>query len=82
MDFTVVFTSIAVFLTIIFLLVGMLLGVKARLLPSGPVKLLINGEKDVEVSSGGTLYLLLEITRFFFHLHVEEVVLVFSVSVL
>ena len=55
MDFTVVFTSIAVFLTIIFLLVGMLLGVKARLLPSGPVKLLINGEKDVEVSSGGTL---------------------------
>lgn len=55
MDFTVVFTSIAVFLTIIFLLVGMLLGVKARLLPSGPVKLLINGETDVEVSSGGTL---------------------------
>ena len=55
MDFTVVFTSISVFLTIIFLLVGMLLGVKARLLPSGPVKLLINGEKDVEVSSGGTL---------------------------
>ena len=55
MDFTVVFTSIAVFLTIIFLLVGMLLGVKSRLLPSGPVKLLINGEKDVEVSSGGTL---------------------------
>ena len=55
MDFTVVFTSIAVFLTIIFLLVAMLLGVKARLLPSGPVKLLINGEKDVEVSSGGTL---------------------------
>ena len=55
MDFTVVFTSIAVFLTITFLLVGMLLGVKARLLPSGPVRLLINGEKDVEVSSGGTL---------------------------
>ena len=55
MDFTVVFTSIAVFLTIIFLLVAMLLGVKARLLPSGPVKLLINGETDVEVSSGGTL---------------------------
>ena len=55
MDFTVVFTSIAVFLTIIFLLVGMILGVKARLLPSGPVKLLINGETDVEVSSGGTL---------------------------
>jgi Na+-transporting NADH:ubiquinone oxidoreductase subunit F len=33
----------------------MLLGVKARLMPSGPVKLFINGEKDVEVSSGSTL---------------------------
>jgi Na+-transporting NADH:ubiquinone oxidoreductase subunit F len=33
----------------------MLLGVKARLMPSGPVKLFINGETDVEVSSGSTL---------------------------
>ena len=33
----------------------MLLGVKAKLLPSGPVSLLINGEKNVEVSSGSTL---------------------------
>ena len=33
----------------------MLLVAKERLLPSGPVKLVINGEKDVEVSSGDTL---------------------------
>ena len=33
----------------------MLLGVKSKLLPSGPVKILINGEKEIEVSSGSTL---------------------------
>jgi Na+-transporting NADH:ubiquinone oxidoreductase subunit F len=33
----------------------MLLGVKAKLMPSGPVTLLVNGENEVEVSSGGTL---------------------------
>jgi Na+-transporting NADH:ubiquinone oxidoreductase subunit F len=33
----------------------MLLGVKAKLLPSGPVKILINDEKEIEVSSGSTL---------------------------
>ena len=55
MDITVIIASIVVFLAITFLLVGMLLGVKARLMPSGPVKLFINGEKDVEVSSGSTL---------------------------
>ena len=30
------------------MLVAMLLGVKAKLLPSGPVKILINDEKDSE----------------------------------
>ena len=33
----------------------MLLGVKAKLLPSGPVKILINEEKEIEVNSGSTL---------------------------
>ena len=33
----------------------MLLGVKAKLLPSGPVKILINDEKEIEVDSGSTL---------------------------
>jgi Na+-transporting NADH:ubiquinone oxidoreductase subunit F len=55
MDITVIIASIVVFLAITFILVGMLLGVKARLMPSGPVKLLINGETDIEVSSGSTL---------------------------
>ena len=55
MDSTVIIASIVVFLAITFVLVGMLLGVKARLMPSGPVKLFINGETDVEVSSGSTL---------------------------
>ncbi|MAU62985.1 MAG: NADH:ubiquinone reductase (Na(+)-transporting) subunit F [Flavobacteriaceae bacterium] len=52
---TYIFFSIIIFLIIVFLLVGMLLGVKAKLLPSGPVTLLVNGENEVEVSSGGTL---------------------------
>ena len=55
MDITVIIASIVVFLAITFVLVGILLGVKARLMPSGPVKLFINGETDVEVSSGSTL---------------------------
>ena len=36
-------------------LVTMLLGVKAKLLPSGPVALKINGQDDLKVSSGATL---------------------------
>ena len=55
MDYSVVLASIVVFLIITFLLVGMLLGAKAKLLPSGPVSLLINGNNKVEVSSGNTL---------------------------
>ena len=54
MDITVVLASVVVFMVIVFLLVGMLLGVKAKLLPSGPVKLMINGSQDVEVGSGST----------------------------
>ena len=55
MEYTVVIASIIVFLTITFLLVGMLLGVKAKLLPSVPVSLKINGDNQVEVTSGSTL---------------------------
>ena len=47
MDYSVVVASIIVFLAVTFLLVGMLLGAKAKLLPSGPVSLMINGENDV-----------------------------------
>ena len=52
---TYILFSIVAFAFVLFLLVGMLLGVKAKLIPSGPVTLLVNGENEVEVSSGGTL---------------------------
>ena len=55
MDYSVIIASIAVFLVVTFVLVGMLLGAKAKLMPSGPVSLFINGDNDVEVSSGSTL---------------------------
>ncbi|WP_121667720.1 NADH:ubiquinone reductase (Na(+)-transporting) subunit F [Mesonia aquimarina] len=52
---TVIIASIVVFLALILLLVGVLLGAKAKLIPSGPVKINVNNEKDIEVGSGGTL---------------------------
>ena len=55
MDINVIIASTIGLFVITLLLVTMLLVAKERLLPSGPVKLLINGEKDVEVSSGDTL---------------------------
>ncbi|TRZ41401.1 NADH:ubiquinone reductase (Na(+)-transporting) subunit F [Robertkochia solimangrovi] len=55
MNYTVIIASLVVFLLLIFVLVAILLGAKAKLVPSGPVTLKINGEKDLEVSSGGTL---------------------------
>ncbi len=51
---TAILTSIAVFFVVILLLVSLLLTAKAKLAPSGPVKLDINGSK-VEVESGSTL---------------------------
>ena len=51
----VVFTSVIVFFVVILLLVSILLGAKSVLTPSGPVKITINGEKEIEVASGSTL---------------------------
>lgn len=51
---TVVMASVAVFLVVILVLVTILLQAKARLAPSGPVTLNINGD-DVEVESGSTV---------------------------
>ncbi len=51
---TVLITVLA-FLTVILLLVALLLFVKQKLAPSGPVKITINGDKTIEVPSGGTL---------------------------
>ncbi|WP_417358911.1 NADH:ubiquinone reductase (Na(+)-transporting) subunit F [Galbibacter sp.] len=55
MDYSVIVASLVVFLTLIILMVLALLYAKSKLLPSGPVTVKINGEKDLEVSSGGTL---------------------------
>ena len=51
----VIIASVIVFLILIILLVGVLLFAKAKLVPSGPVNISINGERDLEVSSGSTL---------------------------
>ena len=50
-----VLISIIVFLIVIILLVVVLLVAKAKLLPSGKVKITINGDREIEVESGGTL---------------------------
>lgn len=55
MDYSVIIASLVVFLALIIIMVIVLLFAKSKLLPSGPVTIKINGEKDLEVSSGGTL---------------------------
>ena len=47
--------SILFSLVLILILVTVLLVAKAKLLPSGKVKLLINGQKEIEVETGSTL---------------------------
>ena len=47
--------SIVFSLILIIFLVSILLFAKAKLIPSGKVKILINGEKTIEVDSGSTL---------------------------
>ncbi|MBR4042843.1 MAG: 2Fe-2S iron-sulfur cluster binding domain-containing protein, partial [Bacteroidaceae bacterium] len=55
MDMKLIIASIAVFLVIILALVAILLVAKRYLVASGPVKLTINGENELEVESGSTL---------------------------
>ena len=50
-----IIVSIFVFLIVVLILVAILLGAKAKLLPSGKVKITINGEKTIEVETGSTL---------------------------
>lgn len=52
---TTILLTIVFFLAIILLLVGLLLFAKAKLSPSGKIKITINGERTVEVDGGGTL---------------------------
>ncbi|MBZ9627407.1 NADH:ubiquinone reductase (Na(+)-transporting) subunit F [Psychroflexus sp. CAK57W] len=62
---TVILASVAVFLTLILLLVIILLSAKAKLSPSGPVKINVNGEEDLEVDSGSTLLTTLSDNKLF-----------------
>lgn len=50
-----IIATVAAFLLITLLLVGLLLFIKEKLSPSGPVTITINGEKKIEVASGSTL---------------------------
>jgi Na+-transporting NADH:ubiquinone oxidoreductase subunit F len=52
---TIIITSVVIFLLITLLLVSILLYAKAKLLPSGEVKIQINGEKELVVEPGSTL---------------------------
>ncbi|MFN4235505.1 MAG: NADH:ubiquinone reductase (Na(+)-transporting) subunit F [Bacteroidia bacterium] len=52
---TTLIASIAVFLLFTLLLVALILFAKAKLAPSGLVKITINGDKVIEVPAGGTL---------------------------
>ncbi len=52
---TTVIVTVVVFLVVILLLVSILLFAKAKLTPSGKVKIVINDEKTIEVDAGNTL---------------------------
>ncbi len=52
---TTMIIAVVVFLVLTILLVGVLLFAKAKLMPSGEVKLTINDEKELTVTQGGTI---------------------------
>jgi Na+-transporting NADH:ubiquinone oxidoreductase subunit F len=61
---TIIITLI-VFLAVTLLLVSLLLYAKAKLSPSGPVTITINGERNIEVESGSTLLTTLSNSKLF-----------------
>ena len=61
---TIIATVVA-FLLVTLVLVALLLVVKQKLSPSGPVKILINGEREIEVASGSTLLTTLSSNKIF-----------------
>ena len=52
---TTIFSSVAIFLLVILVLVGVLLFAKSKLMPAGKVKIIINGQKEIEVDGGSSL---------------------------
>ena len=81
MNIDVIIASTLGLLLVTLVLVSILLYAKSKLVSSGPVKILINNEKDVEVSSGSTLLTTLGNNKIFLPsaCGVEE--LVFNVDV-
>ena len=55
MDFKIIIITIAVFLVVVLVLVAILLFARAKLMPSGKLKITINGEKELIVEGGSTL---------------------------
>jgi Na+-transporting NADH:ubiquinone oxidoreductase subunit F len=55
MDFSVIIITIIVFLLVVLALVGVLLFAKAKLMPSGKIKITINNDKVLVVDGGNTL---------------------------
>ena len=51
----VVTLSVVMFLAVMLMLVGILLYARSKLVPSGPVKVTINDDKELQANAGGTL---------------------------
>jgi len=62
---TTIGISVVVFLLILLILIAVLLYARAKLVPSGPVKLTINNEKNIEISAGSTLLQTLSAQKIF-----------------
>ncbi len=60
-----VISSIVVFLVVLLSLVGMLLYARKKLTPQGTARILINNERDLEVSPGSTLLTTLAVNNVF-----------------
>ncbi len=60
-----IIATVAAFLVVTLLLVALLLVVKQKLSPSGPVKIMINGEREIEVESGSSLLTTLSAEKIF-----------------
>ena len=54
-DITTIGMAVVIFLIVILLLVALLLFAKAKLVPSGNVKVVVNGEKELETPIGNTV---------------------------
>jgi Na+-transporting NADH:ubiquinone oxidoreductase subunit F len=54
-DITTIIASVTVFLVFSLFLVSLILFAKAKLVPSGLVKLMINGQEQIEVEAGSTI---------------------------